>query len=654
MKKATLYKITHIIFMFLVSLYFTHSVSAQTQNDNEGKDGKATSKQNSSSLQNMKKNSSMKDVQINLPLFAKLASPSPDEDFDEEDKEGDRDLMEEALTYLNQSQKLWEKGDIEKALDFLDQAYTLVLETDGDLEIARQKDDLRLLISKRILAIYSSIQSTTLGKRSEIPLAMNSDVEREIRSFQTCEKDFFVSSYQRSGIYRDNIVKELKKAGLPEELSWLPLVESGFKIGALSRARALGLWQFIPSTGYKFGLNRDEWVDERMDAEKSTRAAISYLKELHGMFGDWLTVLAAYNSGEGRVMRVISRQHINYLDRFWDLYHQLPNETARYVPRFLATLHIIRDPKKYGFDLKTDMEQTSPYEYKIVKSYKPMKLQDVAFYTGGSEDVLTGMNSELRHKMTPDKEYDLKLPPEAVEKYAQIVDQIPQSEKPNNVSMVSSLNRGDHKSERVSERPAPKSRYLNYRVKRGESLNSIAKKYGISPRTLRASNHLSSRNKLKAGHKIRIPIANSRILKRESVQIAGVGQSKNSLAKETLIRYKVKKGDSLSSLAQRFGTSETEIKKMNRIKGKYLTTGSVIKISRFSNDDSVSEPKRDLSRKSNKRVSSRSKEKTYLVKKGDNLSLIAQKNNMSLDKLKEINNIAKRENLRPGQILIIQ
>ncbi len=147
-----------------------------------------------------------------MPLFAKLASPSPDEDFDEEDKEGDRDLMEEALTYLNQSQKLWEKGDIEKALDFLDPAYTLVLETDGDLEIARQKDDLRLLISKRILAIYSSIQSTTLGKRSEIPLAMNSDVEREIRSFQTCEKDFFVSSYQRSGIYRDNIVKELKKA----------------------------------------------------------------------------------------------------------------------------------------------------------------------------------------------------------------------------------------------------------------------------------------------------------------------------------------------------------------------------------------------------------------------------------------------------------
>jgi len=103
-------------------------------------------------------------------------------------------------------------------------------------------------------------------------------------------------------------------------------VESGFKVGAYSRARALGLWQFIPSTGYKFGLTRDEWVDERMDVLKSTHAAIAYLKELHAMFGDWMTVLASYNCGEGRVLRVISRQHVNYFDRFWDLYSKLPNE----------------------------------------------------------------------------------------------------------------------------------------------------------------------------------------------------------------------------------------------------------------------------------------------------------------------------------------
>ena len=198
--------------------------------------------------------------------------------------------------------------------------------------------------------------------RSEIPIMTNADVEKEIRQFQTVERDFFISSYQRSAMYRPMILRELKKAGLPEELSWLPLVESGFKINALSTARALGLWQFIPSTGYKYGLNRDDWVDERMDMEKSTRAAIDYMKELHTMFGDWLTVLAAYNCGEGRIMRTIASQHINYLDRFWDLYYKLPYETARYVPRFLATVMIIRDPQKYGMDLGNGKMPALSYE----------------------------------------------------------------------------------------------------------------------------------------------------------------------------------------------------------------------------------------------------------------------------------------------------
>ena len=244
-------------------------------------------------------------------------------------------------------------GDLENALEMLDQAYALLLDTNGNPDIARQKDDLRLMISKRILSIYNSLQNVAKGKRSEIPVITNADVEKEIRQFQTVEREFFISSYQRSAMYRPIILRELKKAGLPEELAWLPLVESGFKINALSSARALGLWQFIPSTGYKYGLNRDDWVDERMDIEKSTRGAIDYLKELHAMFGDWLTVLAAYNCGEGRVIRTIASQHINYLDRFWDLYQKLPYETARYVPRFLATILVIKDPQKYSIDLGT-------------------------------------------------------------------------------------------------------------------------------------------------------------------------------------------------------------------------------------------------------------------------------------------------------------
>ncbi|MGK5092893.1 lytic transglycosylase domain-containing protein, partial [Deltaproteobacteria bacterium TL4] len=327
-------------------------------------------------------------------------------------QEVEQDIMEKALELLSNSQEYWVQGDIENALDILDRAYALLLDTNGDPSIARQKDDIRLLISKRILAIYTSKRTVTDGKRSEIPMVINEEVLREIRSFQTVERDFFIQAYKRSSFFRPVILEELKKEGLPKELSWLPLVESGFQIRALSRARALGLWQFISSTGYKYGLNRDKWIDERMDVEKSTQAAIAYLKELHNMFGDWLTVLAAYNCGEGAVLRVISGQHINYLDRFWDLYNQLPNETARYVPRFLATLEIIRDPKKYGMEEIEETTDQQPYVYKTVRTNKTMSLKDIASRINVPEDLMATFNAELRYKKTPDREYNLKVPPE--------------------------------------------------------------------------------------------------------------------------------------------------------------------------------------------------------------------------------------------------
>jgi hypothetical protein len=237
---------------------------------------------------------------------------------------------------------------------------------------------------------------------------MNADVEKEIRSFQTVERNFFERSYERSGYYLPLMKQQLRQAGLPEELAWLPLVESGFQVHALSKARALGPWQFIPSTGYKYGLNRDLFIDERMNVEKSTQGAIAYLTDLHGLFGDWLTALAAYNCGEGRVLKVISRQQIDYLDHFWDLYNQLPNETARYVPRFLATLHIVKNPKKFGMNLPEPYAK--PIVYETVKTNKSMKLFDIACQMGISTDTLVMLNPELRHQITPDRPYDLKIP----------------------------------------------------------------------------------------------------------------------------------------------------------------------------------------------------------------------------------------------------
>lgn len=465
----------------------------------------------------------------------------------------EQDIMEKALELVNDSQESWVKGEVEDALEALDQAYALLLETDGDADIVRQKDDLRLLISKKILTIYTSRQTVTKGRSSEVPLTMNAEVEREIRSFQTVERDFFINAYHRSATFRPTVIAALNKAGLPEELSWLPLVESGFKVRALSSARALGLWQFIPSTGYKYGLSRDEWIDERMDVEKSTQAAIGYMKDLHDMFGDWLTVLAAYNCGEGRMMRVISGQHIEYLDHFWDLYKKLPNETARYVPRFLATLQIIKDPQKYGMNLEETPQEPRPtYAYDTVKTDKMMNLRDIASSLGVSEDHLSILNAELRLNKTPDREYGLKVPAAFLAKFAQVKDEIPLAEKPRPTEVK-------------------RSAAIRHKVKRGETLYSIAQRYRTTPDAIRKQNRFLSKRDVKAGQRLVIAL-------RGKIVENGERSANKAAAANARLSYKVKKGDTLHSLAQRFDTSISEIKKINNIKGSSLRIGQTLKL----------------------------------------------------------------------------
>jgi membrane-bound lytic murein transglycosylase D len=563
--------------------------------------------------------------------------------------EEEQDLMENALELLEMADNYWKNGDIENTLNELDKAYALLLDTNGDVEIARQKDDLRLLISRRILAVYSSKQTRTNGKASEILLSLNADVEKEIRSFQGPEREFFISSYHRSGMYKEIIVGELKKAGVPEELFWLPLVESGFKVGAYSRARALGLWQFIPSTGYKFGLTRDEWVDERMDVLKSTHAAIAYLKELHSMFGDWMTVLASYNCGEGRVLRVISRQHINYFDRFWDLYSKLPHETARYVPRFLATLHIIKNPGKYGFDFKTTADSLINYE--TVKINKMMKLSDVASKMEVSEDIINILNAELRYKITPNHEYTIKIPKDSLQKFNLVYSDIPEVERP-----VFSY----------SSRSNSRSSYIKHRVRPGETVASIAKRYRVSSQSIFQSNRINKKKRLAQGRIIRIPI--------DGVEKASVKQ-KSAGGKNTAVRkptgstqtYKVKKGDSLLSIANKFNVPVAKLKKINNLKTNSIQTGRTLKIS-FDDAGDNSDGKQGKESNPTKSAGKQNvvgKTMTdndvaqlgtnkHIVTKGESLSIISRKYKIEVAKLIQMNNLSDNNSITPGQVLVVK
>jgi membrane-bound lytic murein transglycosylase D len=190
----------------------------------------------------------------------------------EEELYTDQKRVDDALYYYQEALEYRNSGEPDRAIQSLDQSYQIIfsIQNEDDPEITQQKEDLRLLLSKRILEIYASRSHPQLGHSREMPLAMNQHVTREIKRFQTTERSFFIKSYRLSGRYRPYIVEQMRKAGTPEDLSWLPLIESGFKTKALSKARALGLWQFIASTGYRYDLRRDRWVDERMDPERAT------------------------------------------------------------------------------------------------------------------------------------------------------------------------------------------------------------------------------------------------------------------------------------------------------------------------------------------------------------------------------------------------
>ncbi len=370
--------------------------------------------------------------------------------------------LEDALTVYEEAKTARERGDFEAAMNFLDEAYGMLLRLPiaADSPLIQEKDNLRLLIAQRIQEYNAARRNPAVSNHKSIPLTDNQWVEREIKSFLGPERKAFEEGYRRSGFYKDYIIEELRKAGLPDDLVWLPIVESMFKPLALSSARALGLWQFIRTTGLNYGLNQDKYVDERRDPYKSTIGAIKYLDHLHSFFGDWTTALASYNCGEGFVQRVINSQNISYLDNFWDLFQRLPYQTARYVPRFIAVVKIIQDPAKYGITLP---EPYPPLKFDTVEVNHPAKLSSLAATLGIEASELEFLNPELRYQSTPDKPYNLRVPVGSGEKLMAALATIPKYVPPE---------------------------YAQHKVKSGETLSSIARRYGTSVSNLQRINNL--------------------------------------------------------------------------------------------------------------------------------------------------------------------
>ena len=518
----------------------------------------------------------------------------------------DQELIDSALDYWQDSNDFWEQGELEKAIEALDQAYSLILvmeDDDAEPELLQQKEDLRITISRRVIEVYSSRHTVANGTHKAIPLEMNRHVEKALKMFKGRNRKFFIESYVRSGKYRPAIVRALKEAGLPEELSWLPLIESGFKVRALSSARALGIWQFIATTGYKFGLKRDTWIDERMDPIKATRAAVGYLTELHQIFGDWTTALAGYNCGEGRVLRKIRAQKFGYMDNFWDLYTTLPRETAFYVPKFLAVLHIINDPKAHGFDLPSVAEEET---FDTVQINKQASLKTIAKNINIPFKELKSLNPELRQAVTPKTAYALKVPEGKAELLLAKIDEIP-----------------------VYSPPVP--RFVIHRVRRGESLSVIARRYKTSVSAIMSSNSLRKSSYIKAGWKLKIPTS------RYVAAVVSSSTYRTASAKGRDIQYVVRKGDSLWGIAKRHKTTVKTIKSLNGLRSNSLSVGQKLKI--FAAPSVASMPS--------------GQKKEYMVRKDDSPYLIAKRHNMGLFEFLTLNSLTPKSIIYIGQKVVV-
>jgi len=391
-----------------------------------------------------------------------------------------------AQGFYKTAEDLYQTGLVREAVPYLDTALLTILDSQielGEFPRMRALYDRILELDSRIiesnpeaLDIYVENRwSHFNSKNYSVPIVLNNSVRFFIQEYRTAGREFMARSLKRSGRYLPMIKEMFSRAGLPEDLAYLVIIESGFSPTATSYAGARGLWQFMPSTARRYGLVMNYWVDERCDPEKSTRAAIRYLKDLYSQLKSWKLVLAAYNGGENRVRRVVSRSGTR---DFWELasLDGLHRQTKEYVPRFMAATIIAKYPEKFGFYVNYD----DPVEYDRVTIRGWVDLKAVAECCGTSYRVIRQLNPELRRWCTPPiySRYALKIPKGTREQFWRRYRRMPRKRR---------------------------SRIVTHRVRYGETLWSIARRYHSSVRAIMSANGLRS-TRIRAGRRLMIPI----------------------------------------------------------------------------------------------------------------------------------------------------
>lgn len=380
---------------------------------------------------------------------------------------------------------------------------------------------------KMSLEMSTVIDST----QYDFPVVFNKKVAMYLDLFQNSQRETFGRWLARSARYRPMIEKELADAGLPKDLLYLAMIESGYNQRACSSAKAVGLWQFMQPTGEQYDLKVDRYVDERRDPLKSTRAAVSYLSDLYQEFNDWHLAVAAYNGGPGTIRNGLKMHNV---DNFWDLAGKeyLALETKRYVPKLIAALLIAKNPDKYGF---TDIAYAAPLNPDTITVGPGMSLDAVALISDSTTREIQALNEELRLGKTPlnTAKYEVKIP-EARAKLAT-----------KNLSRLHSVVRIDYKTHKIAK---------------GDTLSKISRKYNVNKTTLLKVNDLR-RSTLVSGRNLRIPYNTI------SYQLLPEGSLRTKKASaDSLVLHRVKKGDTLSKIAGLYHVPQQMIVVWNGLK----------------------------------------------------------------------------------------
>lgn len=494
--------------------------------------------------------------------------------------------------------------------------------------------------------VKAKAEAEIKSTHSDLPLVMTDQVAGYINYFSNRGRGTLEHALARSGRYEDMIRRVLREEGVPQELIYLAQAESGFHPLAVSRAGARGMWQFMGSRAKGYGLERSWWVDDRQDPEKATRAAAHHLHDLYNEFGDWYLAMAAYNSGPGTVQSAVKRT--GYAD-FWELYRRnvLPKETRNYVPIIVAVTIMAKNPAQYGLD---SVVKDKPLPYDTVKINYPIDLRLAAECVDATAEDLLDLNPSLLRLTTPkDKNFDLHLPTGTADKFETAVASIPTDKR---------------------------VWWRYHKVQSGETLASIARTYHTTSGAIAEANDLSpSPNNGRvlgraAGTNYEALSPESRLI----IPIAAGKQPDTSTYAHVTTHYKIRKGDTVESVAENFGVSVKMLRSWNRLKGSSLAGRRVLYLhlpvtSTASQTQTAS--KRSSASASHHRAgkttaSGESVEHTsgnsvsannetvkhHTVKQGETLYSIASSYNTTVSALKRDNrNLAV---LRPGMILIVR